>query len=305
MQGSWLELLGAALGGGASVKLLDILYQELRRRLDRSQATRSAVSGRFDPLLKVTDELVGKLLALAKDDFQSLQNIAMPEGAIENHDLLSTIHLLAAFWANIEVLRRDGRELLVARDAQEKRLKSFLDCLESRHVRLVDRMFQRAIGELMLEPKDNSYQLLKFVDFVKRIETEPEAKRWVAPLVHLLVRMQHTTERQIVLKFATILHALIDNLDPEHLVTRHRQSIANKLSQKTRRDLRYRTFKVYLKFLAAPEKYVEPLKPDTQQRKAVRKDFGPQSLGNGTSVAPPLFQQILRKTYDFLDRMSS
>jgi hypothetical protein len=49
----WLQLFFAALGGGLTVKVVDIIYQEVRRRLE---TTRSAT--RFvdeHPLLKAAD----------------------------------------------------------------------------------------------------------------------------------------------------------------------------------------------------------------------------------------------------------
>jgi hypothetical protein len=56
----WLKLLTAALGGGITVKLLDITYQEMRRLLERSQSAKRFVDEHLDPLLKAADELVGE-----------------------------------------------------------------------------------------------------------------------------------------------------------------------------------------------------------------------------------------------------
>jgi hypothetical protein len=69
---SWLQVFGAALGGGLTVKLIDIVYQEIRRREDKTQTAAKFVDAHLDPLLKAADELVGKLHSLATSDFKAL-----------------------------------------------------------------------------------------------------------------------------------------------------------------------------------------------------------------------------------------
>ena len=69
---SWLQLFAAALGGGVTVKAIDIVYQEIRRRLDTTQTARKFVDEHLDPLLKAADEVVGKLHSLALNDFRTL-----------------------------------------------------------------------------------------------------------------------------------------------------------------------------------------------------------------------------------------
>jgi hypothetical protein len=44
----WFKLLTAAFGGGLIVKVLDILYQEIRRVLERSQSARRFVDEHLD-----------------------------------------------------------------------------------------------------------------------------------------------------------------------------------------------------------------------------------------------------------------
>ncbi|HEX7072470.1 MAG TPA: hypothetical protein VF226_00360 [Hyphomicrobiaceae bacterium] len=63
----WLKLLGAAVGGGVTVKVLDILYQEFRRRSDSSASAKRFVDQHLDPLLKAADEVAGKLRSLAPE----------------------------------------------------------------------------------------------------------------------------------------------------------------------------------------------------------------------------------------------
>jgi hypothetical protein len=80
------------------------------------------------------------------------------------------------------------------------------------------------------------------------------------PLARFLSRTQHTTERQRLLQYGTVVHALIDTLDPEHLVTRNRPSMANKLSKRSWAALNYRVFRVYLEFVRNRQRYIKPPK---------------------------------------------
>lgn len=242
------------------VKLLDILYQEFRHRSDQSQSAQQLVNQNLGPVLKAADELVGKLRSLADSDFKSLRNVDPTANRIENHDFSSLLFLLAKLWANIEVFRREGLSISVVADARGRRFQSFMDCMESRRVRIIDRVSQRAIAELMLSCGDGGREPCSFVDFVQRIETDPEAQRWMEPLVLVLSRTLHTSVRQSLLQYGVVIHAMIDTLDPDHQVTRSRPSYPNKLSKRSRQGLKYQVFGVYLKFIPEPGKYLGPPK---------------------------------------------
>ncbi len=257
----WLRLLVAAIGGGLTVKLLDIGYQEIRRRSESSEAARKFVDVHLDPLLKAADELVGKLVSLAGEDFRSIRGVEAKVDSIENNDFASLIFLTAKFWANMEIIRREGLSVSIVKDLRGRQLQSFLDCLESRGVRVVDRISQRAAGEWMLtDRKDGPVETLLFIELIRLMESRPEARRWLLPLAHTLSRTRHTSERQKLLRYGIVLHAMIDTLDPDHEVTRNRPSYPNKLSRKSWRDLKYRVFGRYLKFVPSPEKYLGPPK---------------------------------------------
>jgi hypothetical protein len=69
----WLQIIGAALGGGfvggITLKILDIGYQEFQRRRTERVTASKFVDEHLDPLLKSADELNGKLRSLAESDF--------------------------------------------------------------------------------------------------------------------------------------------------------------------------------------------------------------------------------------------
>ncbi|MEQ1901593.1 MAG: hypothetical protein ABL866_12770 [Devosia sp.] len=249
------QLILVGLGSGFTVKLLDIAYQEIRSRLESRRSASRFVDEHLDPLLKSADEVVGKLVSLASEDFRSLAGDQQVE-QIENHDFGSLLYLLCRFWARIEIFRLDGLSVAIASDPRGARLQSFLACLESRKVRVVDRISQRAIGELLLRPAPDYFHTIGYVEFVRKLESDEEARRWITPIADVLSQVRHTSIRQQLLLYGVVAHALIDTLDPQHIVTSRRPSYPSKLSDKTRKDLQYRVFKVYLDFVPDKSKYL-------------------------------------------------
>jgi hypothetical protein len=248
----WAKIVVAAIGGGFVVKLLDIGYLELRRRDEKQKSATKFVDQHLDPLLKAADEFVGKLHSLGKEDFRPLADVS--DGDPFSHaEFGSTVYLIARFWAQIEILRQQALYVSISEDPRGRWLQQFLDCLESRGVRLIDRISQRAIGETLIA--DSGAITVRYIEFIKSLETS-DTSRWFAPLTALLRKATHTTERQQLLQYAIVVHAMIDALDPGRSVTRNRPAIPGKLSKRTWRDLKYRVFGTYLTFVVDAEKYI-------------------------------------------------
>lgn len=257
---NWFQLFSAALGGGVTVKLVDILYQEVRRRSERSQSAAAFLDKHLDPLLKAADELAGKLHSLATEDFESLVGRSLTLNPLQDNDFGSLLYLFGRFWAQIEIIRQEGLSIAISADPRGARLQAFIASLESRKVRLVDRISQRAIGELLMDEEADSPKTIGYVRFVRAVESVGDAERWITPLAQVLLRLQHRTHRQQLLQYGIVVQALADTLDARRAVTRQRPGYPTKLSQRTRRHLRYRVFGVYLKFVADRERYLSPPK---------------------------------------------
>jgi len=252
---SWLQLSALALSSAFAVKVADILYQEFRRRKDKTSSATKFVDEHLDPLLKSADEVVGKLHSLATEDFKSLADKELALTPVADHDFGSLLYLFGRLWARIEILKLEGLAIAISEDPRGAMLQSFLACLESTKVRIVDRTAQRAIGEILMKatpPRGT----MGYVEFVRSVETSEETRRWIEPLAHVFRRTHHTEDRQRLLQYGAVIHALIDCLDPRHLVTSDRPSNPNKLSERTRKALRYRVFGVYLTFVSDATKYV-------------------------------------------------
>lgn len=251
---NWNQIFLGALGGGLTVKFLEIAYQEVRSRLTRRGGARKLVDDHLDPILKSADEIVGKIRSLAEEDFASLRRIDVHIDSTPTHKPLVLLYLFANFWARVELLKRDAIAANLQEHPKGKLLKQFLDCMESRRVRLVDRATQRAVGETLLDTSSAPIRMILFVEFADRIP-EQRTWQWHRALYAILARSGHLYDRQRVLQYGAVLHALIDTLDPKHHVTRERPGWPNKLTKRTARALRYRVFGRYLRFVRNQAKY--------------------------------------------------
>lgn len=238
-------------------RLFGSMFSELRGRWQSSAAARRVIDTQLDPLLKAADELQGKLRSLAEEDFRDFR--VLPKPVTQQKDLVnlcSTLYLFAQFWGRLEILRRESFHADLARNKKGGVLLSFLRSLESRRVRLVDRAWQRAIGECVIDKTGDRAEVIQFKSFVERFESEARLEQWLQPLEQILRQCKFPRTRQRVLQYGVIVQALIDTLDPEHLTTRERPGYPNKLSQQTKRDLTGRVFGVYLPAVRNQEKYV-------------------------------------------------
>lgn len=249
----WLSLFTAALGGGFTIKLLDIAHQEFKSWNSRRSDDTRSIDQSLTPLLRAADELVGKLRSLAEQDFIPIHDADV--NSLEEPGFASFVYLFVQFWSEVEIVRFRGLSSSVAKSRRGKQTQAFLTCLESRRVRLIDRISQRALGEAALVGD----RTMNFVEFIKSYDTDPYMKRWLSPLLVALSDIENTNQRQKVLQYAVVLHALIDTLDKDHLVSRDRPATPNKLNKRSRRDLTYRVFGVYLTFVGNRSKYIGPL----------------------------------------------
>jgi hypothetical protein len=253
----WLNFFGAALSGGAVVKIFDYFYSEYRRKSEESRAVRKLVGRHLDPILKAADELVGKIASLAKEDFRELRHKASPaENSLKDQIILTNIlFLVAQFWARIQLLRLESLYADLARENKGRRITAFLAALEANRNRLVDRAWQRGIGESLITHRGDKIELLTYHDFVELYLSDTKFRAWFEPVASLLQQIRHTRYRQRILMYGSILHSFIDTLDPKHLIVRTIPAWPNKLSRRSRRELEYRVFRVYLPFVSEWRKY--------------------------------------------------
>ena len=246
-----------ALTGGWLKDVVEHLFALLQSERQSAAAARRIVEAQLDPLLKAADELQGKLRSIAEEDFKEfrcLPNIITFQSDLVN--VCSTLYLLAQFWCRLEILRRETFHADLTRDKRGKILMDFLFCLESRKVRLVDRAWQRAIGECAMTEGNPRPEVMLFKSFVHRYQFDGEMKRWLEPLEQMLRECKYPRARQRVLQYGVVVHALIDTLDPKHYTTRDRPGYPNKLSHRTKKEIEGRVFGIYLREVKNKAKYL-------------------------------------------------
>ena len=250
---SWWSVFVAAFSGASSFAVLEFFYKEFKGwRKDQRDHTRT-VDVSLEPLLRSADELVGKLRSLAERDFLPIRGRA--DYSLADTDIASVIYLFVQFWAEVEIVRFRGLSAEIASSEKGKQTQAFLICLQSRRVRLIDRISQRALGEVgLIEGRT-----MNFVEFMRASAGDAFADRWLRPLIDVLGSLDKSDKRQAMLQYFVVLHALIDTLDSKHVISRDRPGAPNKLNKNSRTALNYRVFGVYLKFVKSPAKYIGPL----------------------------------------------
>ena len=246
---------GAAALGLAQL-FVPTVTAEVLRRFQAKLAADRVVALQLDPLLKAADELQGKLLSLAKEDFSEFRRGNAPDSTGEHVvNLCSTLYLFAQFWARLEILRLASVHAELVRNPRGAEMLRFVRSLESSKIRLVDRAWQRAIGESLIVDRQSLMDVRQFREFVQEYESSAGLRRWFEPLTNMLTRSHDKKVRQRLLCYGVVVHAMIDTLDPKHHTTKPRPGYANKLSRRSRHDLIGRVFGVYLPNVRGIAKY--------------------------------------------------
>jgi hypothetical protein len=260
MNASWFDLLAAAAGGGLFATLLDRLWRVIERKLRSGKSARELLDRHLDPILKTADELSGKLRSLAVEDFASLDDFieaGNDSAAAKQIELANLMYLFAGFWARLAILRKEGIFVELSARKNGERLLGFMRTMESRRVRIVGRSFERLMGESLLRFRRAHWDVLTFGEFTELYWSNISVRRWFEPLESLFADTALPAVRQRILRYGIVLQAFLGTLDPKHKVSNARPGYGNKLSKKTRRDLFYRVFPIYLPFVKDPQAYLE------------------------------------------------
>jgi hypothetical protein len=258
---NWISFFSAALSGGVVVKAIDLIYHSINSSSERKRTAKQVVDAHLDPLIKAADEIVGKTRSLAERDFSEVIKASLINGDAGNDrfptQVLGLLYLYAQFWGRIEILRQDSLGISISSDKRGATLKEFLACLESQRIRLVDRVHQKAIGELAINLDENGkFRSIGLVDFSNHLDQDPSMRNWLQPLSDVVTGVRNKRVRQRVLVYGVVVHALIDTLDSDRHSSHTRPSYPNKLSKHSRNDIRFRVFGRYLKQVRDTRKYV-------------------------------------------------
>ncbi|NQT96240.1 MAG: hypothetical protein HQ562_00730 [Candidatus Marinimicrobia bacterium] len=252
---TWLKILIALFSGGLLVKLFEYFY--IQKVVDRKSATQ-LINKNLDPIIKAANDLVGKISYLARSDFGDFKDNKRTEELELSawFTYLDTIYLFTQLWARIQILRLEGLYINLSLNKHGARLLDFIDALETRKNGIVKRAWQRGMGELLIEQINDKYYSMTFAEFADNFLSDAEFRRWFDPLVSLLENLKYRKNRQKILLYGVIVHAMLNTIDEKHQVTRRKiECWPNKLSGKSRNDLKFLIFKEHLNFVKIPEQY--------------------------------------------------
>jgi len=241
------------ISGGVLLELAKLLYPDFKKIFNRRIDAKNVFNKHSDSILKSADELFGKIYSLAKEDFQTFTKYNQQSDEMNK---IYILYLFASFWASLGILKQESNYVHLARIRNGKRLLSFVTSYEAKKNRILERSYQRAIGESTILQNSSGLKIMSLYDFtIEYKNTDSNVRRMIEPLEISLFQTKDKEHRQKILLFGIIIHALIDFLDKKHSVVRDRKPYLNKLSIKTKDKLRLRIFNHYLPFVKKSYKY--------------------------------------------------
>lgn len=253
------SLVIAAISGGVVARFIDYAYTWVKDALGKRSSAKALIDAHLDPILKAADAVIGKTKSLAGRDFELfMRHDKAAENAGFNPDLIGLVYLYARLWGKFEILARQSLGVSLSSDKRAVKLQQFVACLGSPQIRLVNRTHQNAIGELTTElSPTGELRTIGVVEFQQKIGGAAPASVWCEPLVQLLARSKEKAIRQQLLVYGVVVHALVDTLDPKHQSTHPREPYPNKLSEKSKHEVKRLVFKEYLNSVGAINRYTQ------------------------------------------------
>ena len=254
----WIPLLTAL---GIGTMLGGVAVEGFKALLARAASQREVsrlVSVHVAPILRSCEELVSRINLLAKTDFAVFKphDEGYEESLHDSVDRLSLYYCLGNFWAQLEILRRESTFARLSENARGYKLVRFINFLESKGVKLLDRDLQRCLAEQMLgATSDGRLHCRSLVDFVAGMRDSGPIARWfdaLAPPAN--GRRDRRRWRDRIQTYGIVLIALAEQLDPKHSLTRPHNVHWNKLKMSSRHFLA-RAMPIKLEFVKSHERY--------------------------------------------------
>lgn len=251
-----LKAILTFISGGAIWEGFKFIYPDLKRPIVARILAKNTFYKNLDPILKSSSELYGKLLSLAREDFATFTNPKISTSADPDLNKKYILYLFAQFWAHIEYLRVESHYIALSKIKIGKRLLQFIDTIESRQYRILDRSIQRIIGECIITSTHQKFFIMPVNEFLIQIaDDSSRVYKWIKLLEDKLSASTDKEVRQIFLRYGIIIAALIDDFDPKYKTVRERPIYTNKLSDKSKKMIKNNLLKYYLPFLKNKDRY--------------------------------------------------
>lgn len=252
------ELVLATVTGAMIWEGFKFFYPDVKNYFKTKAAAKKVFYDNLDPILKASSELYGKIESLAKEDFATFINLKNSNSSNPKHNQKYVLYLFAQFYAQLEYLRLQSQYIDLSKVKRGNQLLRFIETIESRKHRILDRSMQRIIGECLISNKDQKFRIMTLKDFLETLEDENSSlSKWIGELEKKLLSVNHKPQRQTILRFGVIVAALIDHFDPNHNTVRRREIYKNRLSPKSKELLNDVLFGHYLKFIKNKSQYFQ------------------------------------------------
>ncbi|MUV04984.1 hypothetical protein GN157_14805 [Flavobacterium rakeshii] len=253
-----LQLTIATITGATIWEGFKFFYPDIKQYFKTRNAAKKIFYDNLDPILKASSELYGKIESLAKEDFATFVNLKKSLSSNPIHNQKYVLYLFAQFWGQLEYLRLQSQYIDLSKIKQGNQLLRFIETIESRRHRILDRSVQRIIGECLISNKDQKFRIMTLKDFLETLENEDSSlAKWIGELEKKLLNVNYKEQRQVILRFGVIVAVLIDHFDPKHKTVRRRNIYKNRLSPKSKELLRKYLFGHYLKFIKNSSQYYQ------------------------------------------------
>jgi hypothetical protein len=253
-----INLVLTTLTGAVLWEGFKFFYPDIKQYFKNRIVAKKIFYDNLDPILKAASELYGKIESLSKEDFATFINLKNSNSSNPLHNQKYVLYLFAQFWAQLEYLRLQSQYIDLSKIEKGNQLLRFIETIESRKHRILDRSMQRIIGECLISSKDQKFRIMTLKDFLETLENENSTlSKWIGNLEKKLLSVKDKQQRQNILRFGVIVAALIDNFDPNHETVRRRDIYKNKLSPKSKEFLNESLFGHYLTFIKNKTKYFQ------------------------------------------------
>jgi len=247
---NWWQPLLTLVSGGVLWQGIKFFYPDLKQRFKSYNDAKKSFYESLDPILKAADELYGKIYSLSKEDFATFINPSHSYSEDVEHNKKYVVYLFAQFWAQLEFIRLKSQYTSLTKFKKGKQLLNFIETIESRDFRILDRSLQRVIGETLIEGATASFKVMNLNQFIKNYDIQDsEIHKWAEKVEHKLYACSDKRNRQRILVFGVIVCSLIDHFDPDHKIIHPNKIYINKLNESSKKLLKRNLFQHYLKFI--------------------------------------------------------
>ncbi|MDO6804003.1 hypothetical protein Q4595_16275 [Wenyingzhuangia sp. 1_MG-2023] len=241
--------------GGVVWEVVKFFYPDIKNYLEKRKKAKEILHKNLDLAIKSADELYGKLESLSKEDFATFINIQNSNSNSPEHNQIYTCYLFAQFWASLEIIRLQSNYSSITRLKKGKELIRFIETIESRKFRILDRSKQRIIGESMIINADDKFKIVSLYTFFYKIENDTVFNKWINELKNTILSSKKKEIRQQILTHGLISAMFIDHFDSKEEISRRRKIYKNKLSRKSKVIIKNVLLTHYLKFIENKENY--------------------------------------------------